>query len=306
VSIDLRAVARTDLPVAKGLLARACPGYGAEVVAEEKLFGPALGPDGKEITPVAYAAFDGDQLAGVAAASGAWIRLLAVLPAARGRGIGTALLAAVESAIAAFGASAARTLAQPGNYLAPGVDARDADTLGWLSRRGYARGAEHHNLEIEVVGNPRVSEARAEALAREARVTGYEIRRANAADRPLLEREIRERFSRGWAFEVARALAFDPPGVHLALRLADGELAAFAAHDGNNQGLGWFGPAGTFEAHRKCGLGAALLVACLVDVARAGLPTCTIAWIGPRDFYDRVAGVSADRFYLVMKKELTP
>ena len=40
-----------------------------------------------------------------------------------------------------------------------------------------------------------------------------------------------------------RALAHSPAGVHVALR--DGAYCGFAAHDGNNRGLGWFGPTGT-------------------------------------------------------------
>ena len=120
----------------------------------------------------------------------------------------------------------------------------------------------------------------------------------------LLRSQIGERFSPAWAFEVERALEFEPSGVHIALRREDGDLAAFAAHDGNNQGLGWFGPGGTFEAHRRRGLGEGLLVACLVDIANAGLSTCTVAWIGPRGFYERAAGVRSDRFYTVMRKDL--
>jgi GNAT superfamily N-acetyltransferase len=304
VSIDLRALARADLPAAKKLLRKACASYRADEVAEEKLFGPALGSDERPLEPTAYGAFENDRLVGVAAASGEWIRLLAVLPGARGQGIGTVLLAAVESVIASSGTEQAQTLAQPGNYLAPGIDALDTDTIGWMERRGYARGPERHNLEIDVATNPRVNRDRAREIARKARAAGYAIRRATREDTILLRHDITQQFSRGWAFEVEHALSFEPAGVHIALRLADGALAAFAAHDGNNQGLGWFGPAGTFEEHRRLGLGEALLVACLIDVADAGLPTCTIAWIGPRHFYDRVAGVSADRFYVVMRKDL--
>ncbi len=304
MSIDLRALDRADLPAAEKLLGEACASYRADKVAEEKLFGPALGAEGAPLMATAYGAFDGDRLVGLASASGEWIRLLAVRSRARAQGIGTVLLAAVESVIAATGAEQARTLAQPGNYLAPGIDARDTDTLGWLERRGYARIAEHHNLEIDVATNPRVTPKRAQELARKAHESGYAVRRATREDLLLLRHDVTEHFSRGWAFEVEHALSFEPAGVHIALRLADGALAAFAAHDGNNQGMGWFGPAGTFEEHRRLGLGEALLVACLVDVARAGLSTCTIAWIGPRDFYDRVAGVAADRFYVVMRKDL--
>jgi GNAT superfamily N-acetyltransferase len=87
--------------------------------------------------------------------------------------------------------------------------------------------------------------------------------------------------------------------VHVALK--DGQYCAFAAHDGNNSGLGWFGPTGTWPAHRGQGLGEALLVACLVDVA-AEHARCEVAWIGPRPFYEKVAGIVEDRHFVVLKK----
>ena len=96
-----------------------------------------------------------------------------------------------------------------------------------------------------------------------------------------------------------RELARATPGVHVVLK--DGHYCAFAAHDGNNMGLGWFGPTGTWPAHRGQGLGEALLVACLVDVA-AEHERCEVAWIGPRPFYEKVAGIALDRHFVVLKK----
>jgi GNAT superfamily N-acetyltransferase len=303
VSIDLRALDRKDLGEVRGLLA-AFPGLAK--VAAEKVFGSAPGrePEQGELKAVSYGAFADDDLLGLVTASGEWIRILAVKDSARGRGIGTVLLAAAESVISAAGIAYARTLDQPGNYLAPGIDAEDEDTIEWLTRRGYERCGENTNLEIDVADNPRVSTARAQELADRARARGYVIRRAAREDMLLLRHEITRAFSPAWAFEVERALGFDPPGVHLALCKSDGALAAFAVHDGNNQGLGWFGPGGTFAEHRKRGLGAALLLQCLVDVAAAGLPICTVAWIGPRGFYERAAGVAAERHFVVMRKDL--
>ncbi len=83
----------------------------------------------------------------------------------------------------------------------------------------------------------------------------------------------------------------------------DGAYCAFAAHDGNNRGLGWVGPTGTWPAHRGQGLGEALLLACLVDVAAAH-PQCEVAWIGPRPFYDKVAGIAAERRFVLLQKRL--
>jgi mycothiol synthase len=301
VGIELRALGPADLPAARELLAAACAFDPAAEVAEEKLLGPGAGP-----APAAgFGAFAGGRdLVGVSVASAGWLRLLAVEPASRGRGVGTLLLAAAESAIAASGATRARTLDQPGNYLAPGVDLRNAEAIGWLERRGFGRLRENTNLLIELAGNPRVSAARLGELTTRAAERGYQVRRARPADRAALLATVELAFGRAWPFEVERALGHRPAGVHLALADQGGEVAAFAAHDGNNRGLGWFGPAGTLEPHRGRGLGEALLVACLFDVAAAGRATCEVAWIGPRDFYQRVAGVAGERRFVVMEKEL--
>ena len=283
-------LSRSELEQAELVLADSCAFDRATDVAEEKLFGPA--PASSD-PPLAFGAWDGGTLVGVAAMHAKWLRVLAVVPRARRRGAGSALLAACEEA------GARRTLDQPGNYLAPGIDIRNTETVAWLERRGWQRAGEPRtNVLIQVRGNPRVSAERAHELATAAAARGYEIRRARADETALLDAVARE-FGGAWPFELGRALAYAQPGVHVALE--DGLYCAFAAHDGNNQGLGWFGPTGTWPAHRGQGLGEALLVACLVDVA-AEHARCEVAWIGPRPFYEKVAGIVEDRHFVVLTK----
>jgi GNAT superfamily N-acetyltransferase len=298
----LGALLPAHIEAARALLAAACQYDAADRVALEKLSGPAAGHPGSR----ALGAWAGQVLVGVAAVSGAWIRLLAVHPAHRGRGVGSALLAAAEDATAATGSAGARVvrvLDQPGNYLAPGVDLRNHETIAWLGRRGYVQHGERINLLVDVRANPRVSAGRAQALA--AACAGYELRRAQPGDAGALTAMITAGFSASWAFEASQAMRERPPAVHVAVERQRGELVGFAAHDGNNRGLGWFGPTGTLPEHRGRGLGAALLCACLVDVAAAGHATCEVAWIGPRAFYDRIAGIAGERRFAAMRKELS-
>jgi len=287
---------RSQISAATAVLAAGCAFDRAAEVADEKLFGAS--PRGE---PRALGAWDDrGALVGVASVGGSRIRVLAVTPAARGRGVGSALLAACEADAKAAGEATLRTLDQPGNYLAPGIDERNTETITWLERRGWVRGEERLNVLIDVRDNPRVTAERAAELVTAAAQRGYEVRRARADETALLS-TVTSEFGGAWPFELERALAHSPAGVHVAIK--DGAYCAFAAHDGNNRGLGWFGPTGTSVAHRGQGLGEALLVACLVDVA-ANHAQCEVAWIGPRPFYDKVAGVAADRRFVLLTRAL--
>jgi GNAT superfamily N-acetyltransferase len=284
----------SQLAEATRLLAASCAFDRAADVAREKLFG--AGPVG---TPHAFAAYEGDVLVGVAGVCGRWLRVLAVDPSARRRGVGSALLEECERHARDRGEPRLRALDQPGNYLAPGIDERNADAIAWLAKRGWHRdGDARCNVLIDVRANPRVTQARADELAAAARARGYEVRRASTDEAALLD-AVAAGFGGAWPFELARSLEHSPVGVHVALR--DGSYCAFAAHDGNNRGLGWFGPTGTWPEHRGNGLGEALLVACLVDVARDH-DRCEVAWIGPRPFYEKAAGIVAERTFAAMIK----
>lgn len=312
---------RAELGVARELLARSCAFDRADVVADEKLFGAAPSHAARAI-----GAWDGNALVGVAATAGRHLRVLAVAPEARDHGLGSALLRDCETHVLAT-EPRIRALDQPGNYLAPGIDERNVDTIAWLEKRGWIRDAEPRlNVLIRVRQNPRVTRERADELADKCRASGYVIRREHPDNVELLAAVAKE-FGGAWPFELARALGHrfdhkpadeaaalsnDPTilastldtvgsGVHVALD-GDGNYCAFAAHDGNNRGLGWFGPTGTWPAHRGKGLGEALLLACLVDVAEHH-DHCEVAWIGPRPFYEKAAGIAMDRRFIGMKRE---
>ncbi len=298
-ALRIEALLASELKAATQLLSLSCDFDDAASVAEEKLYGP--GAHERVAEPIG--AFLGDKLVGLACSSNRWLRLLAVHPDFRERGIGRALLKQCELQARAHG-EILRVLDQPGNYLSPGIDKRNSESIEWLLRRGYKKAATNYNLLI-ALEEPRVSRARLNQMIQRCAEQGYTIARQAAQRVDADARAIEEAFSSGWAFEMRRAAQLEPSGVHIATHIDSAELAAFAAHDGNNQGLGWFGPTGTLDAHRKRGLGAALLMACLVDLQEEGHSHAQVAWIGPRDFYEKVAGVASDRTFTVMTKDLS-
>jgi GNAT superfamily N-acetyltransferase len=282
-AMQIAPLAHKALPEARDLLARSLPFDRIAHVAEEKLFGSNGSRSGATL-----AAIEGDELVGLVAVAGRWVKLLVVAPEHRRRGIGSSLL---EAARPLAGGKKMRLFDHPGNYLSPGIDVRYLDAPEFLSRRGFRPLDEVENIRAPLEHNPLVTDERARELAAKAALQGYTIRRATDEDDALLV-FVERGFAPVWAHEVRRALAGPRRAVHVALTGA--QPVAFAAADGNNQGLGWFGPAGTDPAHRGRGLGEALLIPTLLDVR--GLPEAgVIAWIGPKAFYAKSCGAVDDR-----------
>jgi ribosomal protein S18 acetylase RimI-like enzyme len=270
--VRIAPLSEAHLPEATGLLQKALPHDRIDVVAREKL----LGDNGSRAGAVS-GAFEGAQLVGVFASAGRWIKLIAVAAEYRRRGIGTQLLRQMAPAKWRAGD-------HPGNYLTPGVDERYTEALAFFS---------HHRFR-EVA---RVENLRGRTDLASTDVAGVKIRRAEPSER--LSEWITEHFAAVWAHEVAHAQSGPLCAVHLAF--IDGALVGFAAADGNNQGLGWFGPAGTLPQARGRGIGEALLLRCLQDVR--GLPEGgVIAWIGPKKFYEKAMEAKTDRVFVQLER----
>ncbi|HEX8953849.1 MAG TPA: GNAT family N-acetyltransferase [Polyangia bacterium] len=264
------------LDAARALLVAALPHDRIDIVAAEKLFG-----DNGTRSGAVFGAWDDATLIGLVATAGRWVKLLAVDERHRRRGVGTALLAQA-------GDGRLRVMDHPGNYLSPGLDGRYDAARAFFAARGFR--------ELGTIENIR---APLDQPLRPIDVTGYEIRRVEPTDRAVLLDWIARAFAPIWAFEVARAADGPRRAVHAAF--CAGAPVAFAAADGNNQGLGWFGPAGTDPAHRGKRLGEALLVRCLEDVR--GLPEAgVIAWIGPKEFYRKTVGAVDDRRFVTLER----
>jgi len=322
-SLSLRPLhAENDLPAAQALLASALPWDAAAPAVEEKLFA------GNGVRPgQAIGAFSDEDLVGLIAQAGRFIKILAVHPRSRRQGIATALLQAARTFLAHHHAGPQENTKlrygdHPGNYLSPGLDEREQAGAAFLQAQGFVEVGRNLNLRAPVTDNPSLRPEHIAQKQAAVAALGYVVRRATADDVPALLAMVTSAFHRVWAYEVARALGSplggeaalhtatlpEGPTVHIALSTA-GDVVAFAAHDGNNRGMGWFGPTGTLPEHRGKGLGEVLLLHCLRDVADAYAvqPSCrpdagVIAWVGPVEYYARACGAAPDRRFVVYEE----
>jgi len=292
-AVRIRALTREDLKAATALCARALAyDHVTQSLLHEKLFEDPPG----EVSD-AFGAWEGETLVGLvglcAAGPTAWIKLAAADPAGRRRGISSAMVAEAEGWARKQGALTLRLMDHPGNYLTPGMDVRYAEAIEFLARRGFAVASENKNLLVPL---PPMAPGSTPSSAPGA--PHYELRRARQADGEAVARLART-FSVAWAYEVERAMDQSTPMVHLASQR--GELAAFAAHGGNNRGTGSFGPAATLDAHRGRGLGQALLRACLADIGKAGHAGAIIPWVSKTTLYARLGAIEGARYRVLVK-----
>ena len=77
--------------------------------------------------------------------------------------------------------------------------------------------------------------------------------------------------------------------------------------NGNVEGqqVDWFGPLGVHPSSRGEGLGEALLLLCLDNLAAAGFDNAQISWIGPMHFYARAVDARCGRVFAVLEKSPT-
>lgn len=274
----IRAASRDDLPRIREILTRSnhAP-YDIDTVSVEKCFGAGYAGPAKPRLFV-----EDDQIRGLGVTCGKYLRVLAVDPAYRNRGIGIQLMRDAEKSGVTIIA------AEPGNYFTPGVVDTDRITLEFLRRRGYVEIANTHNLEA-VLGPEVVLEHGG----------GWRTEPGDI-DRVLsfIERE----FGKIWRFEAARALENSPPTLfHIDI---EGQIAGFSAHEANNRRLASFGPTGVARSMRNRGLGRQLLHASLADLRSLGYTRVTIPWTDALDFYRKSCGAIPVHRFLTLSKSV--
>lgn len=213
----------------------------------------------------------------------------AVNPGARVQGIGTALLAEVESRLSAAGCTRLQIGGSQHHYAWPGIDLEYTAALVAAERLGFVELSRVHNMDVDL-----------RTWLPDTPAVDATVRRAKISDLPALGDLVGAHFNPVWLDELSLAIDRTIPAAHVAER--DGQILGFAAHGVYLPDL--FGPLGTDPTQRRGGIGRALLDACLHDMSAAGLPVAQIGWIGPAGFYARAAGARMGRTFAILRKEI--
>ncbi|MEW9534317.1 GNAT family N-acetyltransferase [Microbispora sp. NPDC049125] len=247
-------------------------------------------PEGRRWTALATPDLDGVVFASMSGEDAGHIDLIAVDPAAQGRGIGRALLEAAEEWLRAQGAIEARFRGNPPCYGWPGIDVRYTPAVCLAESWGYERYHAAWNMTVDL---PVPAGGEEDDLARLASA-GVALHAAPAGERAEVAAFVREQWNANWAWEAEQAT-----GLHYAV--CDGEILGFAAWGSRPL---WFGPMGTAEAARGLGVGRVLLRRCLAEQAAAGLSSAQISWVGPIRFYSRAVAARVERVFWLYRRPL--
>ena len=242
--------------------------------------------EGALFTEQQPAAVMGDPSTGVVATvecdDGPHVRLLAVDPAARGRGLGHALLQAAEDWARAAGHKSLITGADPPYFLWPGAPSTETALLCLLERRHYGRAETNFNMDVDLRTLP-------DDLG------GHGL--ATAADEGEVDEWMATNWS-NWRPEVLRALR---KGNLVIARGEgdDGPVTAFCAFEVNRRGL--LGPVAVRPDLMGRGMGKGVLLGALHELRRRGADSVSVVWVGPVVPYAIVGGRVSDVFFVYRK-----
>ncbi len=226
-----------------------------------------------------------------------YLKLMAVAPDQRKKGVARSLYEKMEALFRKAGVQKVRIFDVPLNYFQPGIDPRYTEALCFAWRMGFERFDDTSNLIVDLGRSDWETSDKEEKLAQE----GIHIRRATEEDRVELLRFIEDEFAL-WRHEVSMSFQRDPIAVHIAE--VNDTIRGFSAYNGNNVGTGWFGPMGTSGSLRGKGIGEVLLKRCLCDLKDEGNKKAIIPWVGPIAFYAHHAGARVDRVFWRFEKPL--
>jgi len=275
MSVDLPVVGPESLDAIASLCVRSMPNAPSALELARTLFAP-------DQPAVVRCAPGVGVVAVVRNGEDGYIRLLALDPACRGKGLGHVLLRGAEEDL--VGASVITVGADPPYFLFPGVPVEETALCCLLERHHYWREETNYNIDIDLSDLPPDPGV------------GVEPR---AEQRPVVEEWV-GRYWSNWRGEVMRA--FDQGS--LLLRCDDDDITGFCAYDVNR--VGTLGPIASRPDLIGKGIGAPLLVGALHRLRAMGRDRIEVLWVGPMVPYARLGGHVGRLFFVYRSRRPVP
>ena len=232
----------------------------------------------------------------------AWISAFGVVPEARGRGAGTALLDTALDRCRVEGRRTVTVAAYIPNYFVPGVDVvRCADGLAFLQRRGFGAIDHPMAMDSQLVGRdltPFV--ARGQQLADE---QGVEVAPLRPEWIPSLMLFLQAHMPGDWVRHAREMLSDICRGMggfdQFTVARHGDEVVGYCQFEGEH-----FGPFGVRDGMQGKGIGTVLLATCLQAMQCRGLHTAFVLWTSDANadkVYSRFGFRETRRFCVVRR-----
>lgn len=235
------------------------------------------------------------------------IKMMAVDPALRRRGIATALLDQVEEGLAER-VREIRVLFSRPNYFLPGLDPRYTAAASLFLCRGYRQTGDGFNMGVDLTPGSGFDALLAEWEKEwNARRGDVRLIRPQPHDGERLEKWLPETgVSFSWVYQASHAFRLADRGLArepgLIIAELDGKWVAFAAY--NAVLPGWFGPEWVCSDLRGRGIGKALLFEALRAIRDEGHVHAEICLVIPLPFYAKTANAVVTRTWWFLTKKI--
>ncbi|MGD9897638.1 MAG: GNAT family N-acetyltransferase [Calditrichaceae bacterium] len=227
----------------------------------------------------------------------AFLKLFAVSAAHRHKGIAKNLYEILDEKFRNSGVKSVKITTIPDNYYMPGIDSRYSDALAFIRSLGFSMIAESMNLVVTL------QEQNFDTTPDERNFNkqNYYFSRVTYEQRDEIISFLAENFKECLK-EGERVYFSYPVSMHIVRE--GNKIAGFAAHNTNNFGSGWFGPAGVIPEIKSRDLDVVLLKRCLQDMKEWEMNQAVIPDVTKISFYEAHAMAKEDRKFIKFEKKL--
>lgn len=227
------------------------------------------------------------------------IGALCVDPDYRNCGIGSELYERAEEFLKKQGATNITVVHYP-FHLLPGVPSEASDLMAFLERRGFGNWGETYDLRRQLQDYAIPKEVEKRLHEQDPHV---EIRPTREGEQQAVVEFVRREFPGGWHYDTKRFFEKGGDPQDMVIVVEGDEIIGFC-HTFTPESIElrgsthWFplfqgrwgglGPIGIAKAHRKRGLGLALLCYSVWFLKKRGVEDMAIDWTGLVDFYGRI------------------